>query len=417
MDVAEVPTHELAKMGSPYNPRFMPSDEMVALRGSLRTWGVVQPVVANRRSGRVVGGHQRILAAEAEGIESLPVTFVDLDDVNEKLLNVALNKISGDWDEARLAGLLAELEQTGADMSLTGFDPDEVEALLRRIEEPVVGLTDPDEVHEPQAEVFTQLGDLIVLGKHRLLCGDATNPGAVSMLLGDVKPGLMVTDPPYGVSLDMEWRDRAGKNVLGPAEKSYMRRGEGHKNTSISGDTIADWSHAFALVPSIEVAYVWHASSFTVDVGAGLRNIGFDLRQMIIWAKPHFVLSRTHYHYQTEPCWYAVRSGKTASWIGTHDQSNLWEAASPKALMQGSVEAKEDHPTQKPIACMEAPLLNHDHSVVYEPFGGSGTTLIAAERNRKNCMAMEVDPRYCDVIVRRWQAFTGERAQGWRGNE
>jgi ParB-like chromosome segregation protein Spo0J len=130
----------------------MPADEMVALRGSLRTWGVVEPVVANRRSGRVVGGHQRILAAEAEGLESLPVTFVDLDDVNEKLLNIALNKIGGTWDEERLAALLAELEQGGADLSLAGFDAEEVQDLLQRFEEPVVGLTDPDDIPEPPDE-------------------------------------------------------------------------------------------------------------------------------------------------------------------------------------------------------------------------------------------------------------------------
>ena len=149
----------------------------------------------------------------------------------------------------------------------------------------------------------------------------------------------------------------------------------------------------------------------TIEVGQGLRRIGMDLRQMCLWRKPHFVLSRTHYHYQTEPCWYAVRHGATAKWVGSRDQSNIWDAPSPKQLMAGSTEPKQNHPTQKALLCMERPVANHDFKEVYEPFAGSGTTIIACERQRRRCFAMEIDPRYVDVCVARFEKYTGKTAE------
>jgi DNA modification methylase len=232
----------------------------------------------------------------------------------------------------------------------------------------------------------------------------------VTRVLSGGKPTLLITDPPYGVALDMEWRDRAGLNGCGPAESSYMKqRIEGHTTTSISGDTIADWSPAFALVPSLGIAYVWHATSHMIEVAQGLQSIGFELRQQIIWEKTVAAISRQAYHWKHEPCWYAVRKGQTAKWIGTKDQTTIWEAASPKQISSGSKEQKFDHPTQKPIALMERPIKNHD-GAVYEPFGGSGTTLMAAETLGRNCYSIEIEPRFVDVIVTRWQNFTGRTA-------
>jgi DNA modification methylase len=190
-----------------------------------------------------------------------------------------------------------------------------------------------------------------------------------------------------------------------------MRRGEGHTNTAISGDTRADWSEAFELVPSLDVAYVWHASAYAIEVGQGLRRIGFELKQQIIWRKPQFALSRQHYHWQHEPCWYARRPGSDR-FLGTRDQSTVWEAASPKMIMLGRGEEKCDHPTQKPVALMTRPLENHlaPGELVYEPFAGSGTTLVAAEMTHTRCRAVEIDPKYCDVVVARWEALTGKKA-------
>jgi len=258
----------------------------------------------------------------------------------------------------------------------------------------------------------SRLGDLWLLGPHRVLCGDATSPEAVVQLLGERKPRLMVTDPPYGIELDSEWRDRAGINTCGRAEPSYMKkRTEGHTETTISGDTRADWSEAFELVPSLEVAYVWHASQFASEVLAGLLRIGFLHHQQIIWNKGRSVLTRTHYWFGHEPCAYVRK--KNAPWYGKPgENSTVWNSPSPKFIMGGSAEEKFDHPTQKPIELMRKPILNHLRrgELVYDPFLGSGTTLAAAELTERVCYGMELDPKYIDVIVQRWQSLTNKIA-------
>jgi DNA modification methylase len=232
------------------------------------------------------------------------------------------------------------------------------------------------------------------------------------MLLGERKPALMVTDPPYGIELDSEWRDRAGLNGCGPAEASYMKhRTEGHTETTISGDTRADWSEAFELVSSLQIAYVWHASIFTREVLNGLLRIGFLYPQQIIWNKGRTVLTRTHYWYQHEPCWYVRK--KNAPWFGkAGENSTIWDAVSPKFIFSGSDEDKFDHPTQKPAELMRRPILNHTKrgELVYDPFLGSGTTLAAAELAERVCYGMELDPKYVDVIVQRWQTLAGKKA-------
>jgi DNA modification methylase len=295
----------------------------------------------------------------------------------------------------------------GFGLELTGFDEQELaSAMMQKTE----GLTDPDECPPVPEAPVSKPGDLWLLGPHRLLCGSCLEQADVLRVLNGGKPTLLITDPPYGVALDMEWRDRAGLNGCGPAEPSYMKqRIEGHTTTSISGDTIADWSPAFALVPSLAIAYVWHATSHMIEVAQGLQSIGFELRQQIIWEKTVAAISRQAYHWKHEPCWYAVRKGQTAKWIGTKDQTTIWEAASPKQISSGSKEQKFDHPTQKPITLMERPIKNHD-GAVYEPFGGSGTTLMAAETLGRNCYSIEIEPRFVDVIVTRWQNFTGRAA-------
>jgi DNA modification methylase len=254
-----------------------------------------------------------------------------------------------------------------------------------------------------------------------VLCGDATSPGVVAQLLGDRKPSLMVTDPPYGIELDSEWRDRAGLNDgsrLGakhsyPAEPSYMKhRTEGHNETTISGDTRADWSEAFELVPSLQIAYVWHASKFTREVLDGLLRIGFLHHQQIIWDKGRTVLTRTLYWFQHEPCWFVRK--KNAPWYGkAGENSTIWNSPSPKFIMGGSDEAKYDHPTQKPVELMRRPILNHlkRGEAVYDPFLGSGTTLAAAELTERICYGLELDPKYVDVSVKRWQELSGQKAK------
>jgi len=411
-------------LANPSNWRIHPKAQQDALAGALDQVGWVGQVLVNQRSGFVVDGHARVALALTRGEATVPVLYVDLDPDEEALVLATLDPIGAmaTADTAKLEELLAGIAVDDAGLL----------ALLGDLagNEPKAGLTDPDEVPEPSEEPYVKTGDLWVLGDHRLLCGDSTKPEDVERLLDGVAPTLLVTDPPYGVSLDGTWRDGV-YNGLGPAERPYMqldgasipserddatqalggahRRTTGHRNTSISGDTRADWSEAFELVPSLEVAYVWCATTGMIEVGQGLERIGFELRQQIIWAKTQAAMSRSAYNWQHEPCWYAVRKGKTASWQGSHSDSTLWEMASPKMIMGGSTEQKYDHPTQKPVEAMSR-AIGHHAGDVYEPFSGSGTTLIAAEQLGRRCFAIEIDPKFVQVAIERWQNFTGAKA-------
>jgi DNA modification methylase len=392
----------------PRNPRK--NDGAVdRMCGSIREFGFKIPVLA-RSDGEIVDGHLRLKAARKLGITEIPVILCDeWTPAQVKAFRLMVNRSVtwADWDAELLALELQDIQDADFDLSLTGFDPGEIDDLLALDDEDKANATPP----LPESPVC-RVGDLWVLGDHRILCGDATNAEAVARLLGERKPRLMVTDPPYGIELDSEWRDRAGLNGCGPAEPSYMKkRTKGHNETSISGDTRADWSDAFALVPSLEVAYVWHASKFTREVLDGLLRIGFLHHQQIIWNKGRTVLTRTHYWFQHEPCWYVRK--KNAPWLGkAGENSTIWDSPSPKFIMGGSDEDKFDHPTQKPVELMRRPILNHLRrgELVFEPFLGSGTTLAAAELTQRVCYGLELDPKYVDVVVQRWQQLSGEEA-------
>lgn len=390
------------------NPRK--NDHVVnRMVASIQEFGFKVPVLA-RSTGEVVDGHLRLKAAEKLGMTEVPV--IPCDDWTEgqvKAFRLLVNRSVNwaDWDEELLSLELADLKELDFDLGLTGFNDREIDDLLAMPDEEKVN-TAP-----PLPEVATsQPGDLWLCGPHRVMCGDATSQDVVSRVLNGRKPLLLITDPPYGIELDSEWRDRAGLNGCGPAESSYMKkRTEGHTNTSISSDTRADWSDAFALVPSLEVAYVWHASKFTREVLDGLLRIGFLHHQQIIWNKGRTVLTRTHYWFQHEPCWYVRK--KKAPWFGkAGENSTIWDSPSPKFIMGGSGEEKYDHPTQKPVDLMRRPILNHIKrgELVYEPFLGSGTTLAAAELTERVCYGIELDPKYADVVVLRWQAQSGQKA-------
>jgi DNA modification methylase len=392
----------------PRNPRKNDSavDRMCE---SIRQFGFKIPVLA-RSDGEIVDGHLRLKAARKLGITEIPVILCDewtATQVKAFRLMVNRSVTWADWDEDALALELQEILEADFNLSLTGFDPGEIDGLLAPEDDEKANAAPP----LPETPV-SRAGDLWRLGTHRVLCGDATSADGVARLLGDRKPRLMVTDPPYGIELDSEWRDRAGLNGHGPAEPSYMkRRTKGHNETSISGDTRADWSEAFALVPSLEAAYVWHASKFTREVLDGLLKIGFVHHQQIIWDKGRTVLTRTLYWFQHEPCWFVRK--KNAPWFGkAGENSTVWNSPSPKFIMGSSDEEKWDHPTQKPVELMRRPILNHLRrgELVYDPFLGSGTTLAAAELNERICFGIELDPKYVDVIVLRWQQLTGKEA-------
>src|SRR5256885_9406348 len=383
---------------------------------SIREFGFKIPCLV-RSDSEVVDGHLRLKAARKLGITEIPVILCDEwtpGQVKAFRLMVNRSVTWADWDEELLALELQEIQESDFDLSLTGFDPGEIDALLALDDEEKANATPP----LPESLV-SRPADLWLLGQHRVLCADATSPEAVARLLGERKPRLMVTDPPYGIELDSEWRDRAGLNGCGPAEASYMKhRTAGHNETTISGDTRADWSEAFELVPSLEVAYVWHASKFTREVLDGLLRIGFLHHQQIIWNKLRTVLTRTHYWFQHEPCWYVRK--KNAPWYGKPgENSTIWDSPSPKFIMGGSGEERFDHPTQKPVELMRRPILNHTKrgELVYEPFLGSGTTLAAAELTERICYGIELDPKYVDVVTQRWQQLTGKHATDESGRK
>jgi DNA modification methylase len=408
------------------NPRK--NDSVVdRMCSSIREFGFKIPVLA-RSDGEVVDGHLRLKAALKLQITQVPVILCDeWTPAQIKAFRLLVNRSVtwAAWDEELLSLELQELNEADFDLSLTGFNPGEIDGLL--------AIPDEEKANEvpPVPSVPTsRAGDLWLCGEHRVLCGDSTSTEAVERLLGERKPLLMVTDPPYGIELDSEWRDRAGLNTAPgnkrtaaskaaakahpqyAAEPSYMKhRTEGHTETTISGDTRADWSGAFELVPSLQIAYVWHASKFTREVLDGLLRIGFEHHQQIIWDKTRTVLTRTLYWFQHEPCWFVRK--KNAPWYGkAGENSTIWASPSPKFIMGGSDEDKFDHPTQKPVELMRRPILNHlkRGELVYEPFLGSGTTLAAAELTERICCGMELDPKYVDVIVQRWQTISGEKA-------
>jgi len=383
---------------------------------SIREFGFKIPVLA-RSNGEVVDGHLPLKAARKLGswpggdTSGIPVILCDeWTDAQVKAFRLLVNRSVtwAAWDDELLALELQELNEADFDLSLTGFDPKEIDDLLLAPED-----DDAANAVPPVPEIpVSRPGDLWLCGNHRVLCGDSTSAEAVARLLGDRKPLLMVTDPPYGIELDSEWRDRAGLNGCGPAESSYMKhRTAGHTETKISGDRRADWSEAFELVPSIQIVYVWHASVFTREVLNGLLRIGFLYPQQIIWNKGRAVLTRTWYWYRHEPCWFLRK--KNAPWYGkAGENTTIWDSPSPKFIMGRSDEEKFDHPTQKPVDLMRRPILNHTKrgELIYEPFLGSGTTLAAAELTERVCCGIELDPKYVDVIVQRWQTLAGKKA-------
>lgn len=378
-------------LANPRNWRIHPAAQQKALAGALDQVGWVQQVIVNRRSGFVVDGHLRVSLAISRGELAIPVVYVDLDENEEALVLASIDPLAGMavTDSEQLAALLAEVRVDDADLL----------AMLNGVSgvSTKLGLTDPDAVPPEPETPYVQRGEVYALGAHRLMCGDSTSAYDVALLLGGEKPALMVTDPPYGVEYDPEWRDGiVGEFGQGAREKA-----------AVSNDHVVNWGAAWALVPS-DVAYCWHAGRFAGEVQASLVAAGFETRSQIVWAKQHFAISRGHYHWMHEPCWYSVRKGATAHWVGDRKQSTLWEINSLNPA--GREEERFAHGTQKPVECMERPLRNHAGDV-YDPFVGSGTTLIAAERQARRCFAMEIEPKYVQVAIERWEAYTGEKAE------
>ena len=374
---------------APYakNSRTHSAEQIAQIAASIREFGFTNPVLIDAQGG-IVAGHGRVLAAQSIGVGSVPCLRVDwLTETQKRAYVIADNKLAlnAGWDEEILAEELRELRNMDYDLSMTGFDGDELAALLF---EPTEAQNDADAVPEARAQVISKAGDVWLIGKHRIICGSSTDADAVAKLLDGEVPHLMVTDPPYGVEYDASWRISAGVQKGGATGK-------------VMNDDNADWREAWALFPG-EVAYVWHAGVFTSVVADSLLACGFEARALIVWAKNNHTLGRGHYHNKHEPCWYAVKKGGTGHWSGDRKQTTLWEIAKNQKSETG-------HSTQKPVECMRRPIENNSKigDAVYEPFSGSGTTIIAAEQTGRRCYAIELNPEYVDIAVRRWQEFTG----------
>ena len=375
---------------SPSNPRR--NDQAVPhVAASLRRFGWRQPVVA-KRSGEVIAGNTRLKAAQQLGMTEVPVWWFDGTDLDATAYAIADNRTSefAEWDDAGLAALL---EQLRAEDSLdgVGFDQGEIDRLVAQLDAQDADLGD-DPVEEPPENPTSRTGDLWLLGQHRLLCGDSTHKENVHRLLDGAKPFLMVTDPPYGVEYDPEWRNKAGLC-------------DTKRTGAVTNDDRVDWSAAYELFPGT-VAYVWHAGRYAAEFAMSLHKCGLQIRSQIVWRKSRFAISRGHYHWAHEPAWYAVREGASSKWCGDRSQSTVWD------IEPNTDDEATRHGTQKPIECMGRPIRNHGtrEDAVYDPFVGSGSTLIAAERLQRRCFAMELDPGYVDVVVRRWEKATGGKA-------
>lgn len=382
------------------NPRTHPADQIARIAGSIARFGWTVPVLVDERSV-VIAGHGRLLAAQQLGLTKVPVIRLDhLSEADARAYRIADNKLTelGVWSEELLAAEFAKLKEEGFDdLEPLGFSEEEIDRLLEGLNGDSASSAEEEYAPQPPADPITRPGDLWLLGKHRLLCGDSTVATDVERLFAGAQPHLLVTDPPYSVSYDPTWRVEAGVS-------NTKRVGK------VTNDDRADWREAWALFPG-DVIYCWHAGIHAKTVAESLEACGFAIRAQIIWAKPRLVLSRGDYHWQHEPCLYAVRKGGKGHWQGARDQTTLWSIATGSDG-DGDEDEATVHGTQKPVECMRRPIVNNSAKgdAVYEPFAGSGSTMIAAETTDRRCFAMEIDPAYVDVVIDRWQRFTGQEA-------
>ena len=385
---------------SPFNPRTIKPGALAKLADSITrdpSFMALRPIVIDE-TGQALGGNQRLRACvEILGLNVLPDEWVKAapaltDDQKKRfmLIDNSPDGMSGEWDFETLRADWADISISMDDIGLTMPD------LFNQ------GKSDPDAAPDAQPALVTRPGDIWKLGAHRVICGDMTSEAAAARLLGFEKPGLMVTDPPYGVDYDPTWRDNAGGQFGdGPTKARGL----------VANDDRVNWQAAWDLFPG-DVAYVWHASLKCAEVCNSLTDAGFIPRAQIVWVKSHFTLMRTGYHWGHEPCWYVVRAGGKADWDGDRKQQTVWEiqGMNPAGRNRSSGNEKTGHGTQKPVECMARPMLNHAARLVYDPFLGSGTTLIAAEQTGRRCFAGELMPVYVDMAVRRWQNYTGNKA-------
>lgn len=367
-----------------YNPRkdLQPGDpEYEKLKRSIEQFGYVEPVIWNKQTGRVVGGHQRLKVLIDSGITEVDVVVVDMNTEKEKALNIALNKISGEWDTDKLALVIADLQGADFDVSLTGFDPEELNDLFRDDVKDGVKEDDFDVEAELRKPVFSKAGDLWMLGEHRLFCGDSTKPETYEHLMNGKHAQLVVTDPPYNV----DYKGTAGKI----------------KNDKMAEDQfeqflLAAYSQMYESMTDDASIYVFHSDSHGLAFRKAFEEAGFYLSGCCIWKKQSLVLGRSPYQWQHEPVLFGWKKKGKHQWYTGRKESTIWEFDKPKK--------NADHPTMKPVALVAYPIMNSTMTgcLVLDPFGGSGSTLIACEQTGRICYTVELDEKFCDVIVKRY---------------
>lgn len=402
MEVKQLPIDSI----KPYKRNPRNNDEAVgAVIQSIKKFGFRQPIVVDPENVIIVG-HTRYRAAMELKLKTIPVhQATDMTPEQIKAYRIADNKTSelASWNKELLAVEIGELQQLNFDLGPLGFSKDELKRILLTGKE---GMTNDDSIPDVPAEPVTKVGDLYTMGNHRLLCGDATKREDVARLVNGQRMNLMVTDPPYGVNYEPEWRDGHDLNM----GKQLGLPGQGRAIGKVYNDNKIDWSDAYALFNG-DVCYVWHAGKYAKQVQESIEKCGFEIVNQIVWVKHHFVFSRRDYHWKHEPCWYAVRKGQKHNWQGDRKQTTVWDIENNNPVgHKKDKEEKTGHSTQKPVECMLRPIENNSqpHDLVYDPFLGSGSTLIACEKTDRICYGIEIDPHYCDVIVKRWKNFTGD---------
>ena len=376
--------HTAELLPADYNPRkdLKPGDaEYEKLKRSIEQFGYVEPVIWNKTTGFVVGGHQRLKVLLDMGITEMECVVVEMDAEKEKALNIALNKISGEWDKDKLALLIADLQGADFDVSLTGFEPAEIDSLFKDAQQDKVHDDDFDVDAELKSPVITKAGDVWTLGRHRLVCGDSTKAETFALLMDDRKANLVITDPPYNVNYEGSAGKIKNDNMTGDAFYQFL---------------LAAFQNTEAVMADDASIYVFHADTEGLNFRRAFADAGFRLSGTCIWKKQSLVLGRSPYQWQHEPILFGWKKKGKHQWYTGRKESTIWEFDKPKK--------NGDHPTMKPIPLLVYPIMNSSMSntLVLDPFGGSGSTLIACEQTDRSCFTIELDEKFCDVIVKRY---------------
>lgn len=367
-----------------YNPRkdLKPGDpEYEKLKRSLTEFGYVEPVIWNKTSGHIVGGHQRLKVLIDTGVTEVECVVVEMGDEKEKALNIALNKISGEWDKEKLSLLISDLQLADFDVSLTGFDAPEIDALFKDAQRKGVQDDDFDVDAALKEPAITKPGDLWLLGKHRLVCGDSTKRDVFDLLMDGCQANLVVTDPPYNVNYEGSAGKIKNDNMTDSAFYEFL---------------LASFQNMEAYMANDASIYVFHADTEGLNFRKAFSEAGFYLSGTCIWKKQSLVLGRSPYQWRHEPVLFGWKKKGKHEWYADRKQTTIWEFDKPKQ--------NADHPTMKPVELLAYPILNSSmaNCVVLDPFGGSGSTMIACEQTDRVCRLIELDEKYCDVIVKRF---------------